>query len=113
MIVFETSQIFVGKVKRILANMYDSRYFVLSDAFNKYDYTGDGRLSFKEFSEAWRDLGLKASGEEFRDAFNQVDMDKSGLVDVHEFKTAVKDNVNSYSFCFSEYSFFCVSDSRN
>jgi len=64
----------------------------LTDAFNKYDYTGDGRLSFKEFSEAWRDLGLKASGEELRDAFNQVDMDKSGLVDVHEFKTAVKDN---------------------
>jgi len=64
----------------------------LSDAFNKYDYTGDGRLSYKEFGEAWRDLGLKASGDELRDAFNQVDMDKSGLVDVHEFKTAVKDN---------------------
>lgn len=64
----------------------------LTDAFNKFDYTGDGRLSFKEFSEAWRDLGLKGSGEELRDAFNVVDTDKSGLVDVHEFKTAIKDN---------------------
>jgi len=64
----------------------------LTDAFNKFDYTGDGRLSFKEFSEAWRDLGLNASGEELRDAFNVVDTDKSGLVDVHEFKTAIKDN---------------------
>jgi len=64
----------------------------LTDAFNKFDYTGDGRLSYKEFSEAWRDLGLKGSGEELRDAFNVVDSDKSGLVDVHEFKTAIKDN---------------------
>jgi len=64
----------------------------LTDAFNKYDYTGDGRLSYKEFTEAWSDLGLKGSGDELRDAFNQVDMDKSGLVDVHEFKTAIKDN---------------------
>jgi len=64
----------------------------LTDAFNKYDYTGDGRLSFKEFADAWRELGLKGSQEELRDAFNTVDQDKSGLVDVHEFKTAVKDN---------------------
>jgi len=64
----------------------------LTDAFNKFDYTNDGRLSFKEFGEAWRYLGLKASGDELREAFDVVDTDKSGLVDVHEFKTAVKDN---------------------
>ena len=47
-------------------------FYFMSDAFNKYDYTGDGRLAFKEFTESWRDLGLKASGEELRDAFNQL-----------------------------------------
>lgn len=64
----------------------------LTDAFNKFDYSNDGRLSFKEFAEAWRDLGLKGAGDELRDAFNTVDADGSGLVDVHEFKTAIKDN---------------------
>jgi len=34
----------------------------LTDAFNKFDYTGDGRLSYKEFSEAWRDLGARRGG---------------------------------------------------
>lgn len=64
----------------------------LGDAFNKFDYTGDGRLSFKEFGEAWLELGLKGSPDELRDAFNAVDTDKSGLVDVNEFKSAIKEN---------------------
>ena len=48
--------------------------------------------------EGFGHLGFKVSCDELRDAFDQVDMDKTGLVDVHEFKTAVKDNVTLEHF---------------
>jgi len=64
----------------------------LRDAFNKFDHSRDERLNYKEFCDAWRELGLKGSGEELRAAFDEVDTDKSGLVDFHEFKTAISDN---------------------
>jgi len=64
----------------------------LSNAFDKFDNSRDGRLNFKEFQSAWKELGLKASVAELRDAFNVVDTDKSGLIDKHEFISAVKDN---------------------
>lgn len=64
----------------------------LSDAFDKFDHSRDGRLQYSEFADAWRELGLKASQDELRKAFEEVDSDKSGLVDKFEFMTAVKDN---------------------
>lgn len=64
----------------------------LTDAFNKFDYSRDGRLGFNEFSKAWTDLGLKASPEELREAFDSVDTNSSGFVDRSEFISAVKES---------------------
>jgi len=64
----------------------------LTDAFNKFDYSRDGRLGFNEFSKAWSDLGLKASPEELQQAFNAVDTNSSGFVDRAEFISAIKES---------------------
>jgi len=64
----------------------------LKNAFDKFDHSRDGRLNYKEFGDAWRELGLKGSGEELRAAFDEVDTDKSGLVDFHEFNSAISEN---------------------
>jgi len=64
----------------------------LTDAFNKFDYTRDGRLELKEFGKAWEELGLTASPEELQESFNTVDTNSSGYVDRSEFIAAVKDN---------------------
>jgi len=64
----------------------------LDDAFQKFDHSGDDKLNFQEFAEAWNFLGLKGTGDELRDAFDQVDTDKSDFVDRPEFGMALKDN---------------------
>ena len=40
--------------------------------------------------EAWMFLGLKGSEDEIQDSFASVDTNNSGLVDIDEFKTAIK-----------------------
>lgn len=64
----------------------------LGDAFDKFDHSRDGSLQYKEFCDAWAELGLKGSSEETRAAFDEVDANKSGLVDKREFIDAVKSN---------------------
>merc|ERR1719204_648151 len=64
----------------------------LTDAFNKFDYSRDGRLELKEFGKAWEELGLSATPEELRESFNTVDTNASGYVDRSEFIAAVKDS---------------------
>jgi Ca2+-binding EF-hand superfamily protein len=62
----------------------------LTDAFNKFDTSKDGKLGEWEFTQAWFFLGLKGSEDEIAEAFKSVDADNSGLVDLSEFKKAIK-----------------------
>merc|ERR1712037_787854 len=62
----------------------------LTDAFNKFDDDNSGELGSWEFAQAWVFLGLKGSESEIADAFKAVDTNKSGLIDINEFKTAIK-----------------------
>merc|ERR1712025_324062 len=62
----------------------------LTEAFNKFDEDKSGQLGLWEFQQAWFFLELKGSEEEIRDAFKKVDSNNSDLVDLDEFKTAIK-----------------------
>merc|ERR1712038_1054370 len=62
----------------------------LTDAFNKFDEDGSGQLGQWEFQQAWFFLGLKGSEGEIQDAYKGVDTNNSGLIDLDEFKTAIK-----------------------
>jgi Ca2+-binding EF-hand superfamily protein len=62
----------------------------LSDAFNKFESSGDGRLGQWEFMQAWSFLGLKGSEEEIKESFTKVDTDGSGLIDLNEFIEAIR-----------------------
>merc|ERR1712019_202926 len=50
----------------------------LTEAFNNFDSSADGRIDFTEFTKAWESLGLNGTTEELRIAFNSVDSDRSG-----------------------------------
>merc|ERR1712048_677282 len=62
----------------------------LTDAFNKFDDDGSGKLGKWEFTQAWLFLGLKGTDEEIAEAYDGVDTDGSGVIDIEEFKTAIK-----------------------
>jgi len=62
----------------------------LTEAFNKFDEDGSGRLGKWEFAQAWLFLGLKGTEEEINEAYEGVDTDGSGVIDINEFKTAIK-----------------------
>ena len=65
----------------------------LSEAFNKFDSSGDGHLDQWEFKQAWFFLGLKGTQNEITSAFNNVDADNSGYVDLQEFIKTIKSEV--------------------
>merc|ERR1712110_709525 len=62
----------------------------LTDAFRRFDDNGNGTLDSWEFTQAWTWLGLKGSKDEIEDAFTSVDRDNSGVIDLDEFRNAIK-----------------------
>lgn len=62
----------------------------LTDAFNKFDEDRSGQLGAWEFQQAWFYLGLKGSETEIKEAFGNVDNNNSGMIDIDEFKNAIK-----------------------
>ena len=62
----------------------------LTEAFNKFDESGDNELGSWEFQQAWFYLGLKGTEAEIQDAFKDVDTNNSGLIDNAEFLKAIK-----------------------
>eukprot|EP00492_Amphilonche_elongata_P002336 TRINITY_DN2594_c0_g1_i1.p1 TRINITY_DN2594_c0_g1~~TRINITY_DN2594_c0_g1_i1.p1 ORF type:complete len:305 (+),score=98.53 TRINITY_DN2594_c0_g1_i1:158-1072(+) len=64
----------------------------LKQAFNKFDKDSSGELGEWEFTQAWVFLGLKGSEDEIKESFKSVDTNKSGLIDLKEFQTAIKND---------------------
>merc|ERR1712062_231209 len=62
----------------------------LTEAFNKFDEDNSGQLGQWEFQQAWFFLGLKGTELEIKEAFKSVDVNNSGLVDLNEFKEAIR-----------------------
>ena len=56
----------------------------------RFDSSRDGKLGRWEFTQAWYYLGLKGTENEITSAFNSVDSDNSGLVDLNEFISAIR-----------------------
>ena len=42
-------------------------------------------MAFPEYTEAWKFLGQPGSAADIKNAFDSVDVDKSGLIDWQEF----------------------------
>ena len=59
---------------------------VLKQTFEKFDKDNSGILENHEFHQAWAFLGLMGTKEEVDRAFQEVDTDKSGKIDLDEFK---------------------------
>jgi Ca2+-binding EF-hand superfamily protein len=62
-----------------------SFYKQLNETFDAFDKDGSGELAFPEYTAAWRFLNQPGSSTDIRNAFNSVDVDRSGLVDRDEF----------------------------
>ena len=79
--------------QKVLETTKETRVVFLRDTFNKFDSSEDGCHGMWEFKQAWLHLGLKGSESEISNAFKSVDTDDSGLVDLEEFMTAIRNEV--------------------
>merc|ERR1719499_1137305 len=64
-------------------------YRQLMETFDAFDKDGNGELQFPEYTSAWRFLSQPGSDQDIRNAFNSVDIDRSGLVDRDEFVLSI------------------------
>ena len=60
-------------------------YKTLKDTFNAFDKDGNAELQYPEYNEAWKFLSLQGGESDIKNAFDSVDVDKSGLVEWSEF----------------------------
>merc|ERR1712038_416326 len=60
-------------------------YRQLMETFDAFDKDGNGELQFPEYTSAWRFLNQPGSDSDIKNAFDGVDVDRSGLVDRDEF----------------------------
>jgi Ca2+-binding EF-hand superfamily protein len=65
----------------------------IKEAFERFDEDNSGQLGDWEFVQAWLFLGLKGSETEIQNAFKEVDTDSSGLVNLNEFTTSIRNSV--------------------
>merc|ERR1712110_522980 len=63
---------------------------ILRATFDKFDKDQSGVLENEEFHKAWGFLKLKGSRTEVDRAFQDVDSDGSGRIDIEEFMRAIK-----------------------
>merc|ERR1712051_988990 len=57
----------------------------LNDTFKAFDRDNNATLQFPEYQEAWRFLNLPGDANAAKQAFDNVDIDRNGNVDIEEF----------------------------
>merc|ERR1712025_64076 len=57
----------------------------LNDTFKAFDRDNNATLQFPEYQEAWRFLNLPGDNNAAKKAFDSVDIDRNGNVDIEEF----------------------------
>jgi len=81
----------------------------IESAFHTFDTDGSGNIDAFELKLAMRALGMKVSEEEIATIMEEVDVDRSGEIDIDEFLEVVrpgiggKDSLFDVKKCFSEY----------
>merc|ERR1719237_1665652 len=60
-------------------------YNDLNDTFKAFDRDNNATLQFPEYQEAWRFLNLPGDNTAAKTAFDSVDIDRNGNVDLEEF----------------------------
>jgi len=60
-------------------------YRTVSETFEAFDKDGSGELQYPEYNAAWKFLNQPGGEQDIRNAFNSVDVDRSGNVDKDEF----------------------------
>merc|ERR1719494_546549 len=64
-------------------------YMTLKDTFNAFDRDGNAELQFPEYMEAWKFLQQPGTEKEIKGAFDSVDIDGSGMVQLDEFMFSI------------------------
>ena len=59
----------------------------LAEAFAHFDVNGDGKIDFSEFQQALASLGIEMKPLEAREVFEVIDQDRSGCINIHEFRS--------------------------
>jgi len=57
----------------------------LKEAFKLFDKDGDGSITWVELGQVMKQLGQNPSDDELKDMVNEVDKDRNGTIDFHEF----------------------------
>jgi Ca2+-binding EF-hand superfamily protein len=72
-------------------------YKTLEDTFNAFDKDGNAELGWKEYLEAWRFLDQPGTDSDVKRAFDAVDINGSGLVEMDEFMFSIMgEKANKY-----------------
>jgi len=80
-LVYETEGIFMINHDPAMEQLFDD----LNDIFEAYDRDNNDTLQFSEYQAAWRFLNLPADANADKQAFDSVDIDRDGNVDLTEF----------------------------
>merc|ERR1711907_13310 len=62
-------------------------------AFKMFDSDGSGAISTSEFRNVCLEIGMQPTDRELEDMVNELDQDKSGDIDLHEFLLAMQSKI--------------------
>ena len=62
----------------------------LKEAFDRFDNHKRGKITYDQFENGLKDLGLELSKAEVRELLRETDTNRDGTVDFNEFVTMMK-----------------------
>ena len=68
----------------------------LKRLLRRLDYSGDGKLSMKEFRAGLREFGLQLTAGESDQIFTYFDADRSGYLDVNELMRGLRGDLSPF-----------------
>ena len=69
----------------IVDNLTDEQIIEFREAFQAFDKDGSGSITAKELGTVMRSLGQNLNESEIKEIIDEVDEDKNGTIDFHEF----------------------------
>jgi len=76
------------EIKDLSKSNVDSMFF--RELFKRFDKDGNGSLSFDEFNDLCKNMGLMMSDEQALELFSKVDADKDNKIGMNEFEDAAQ-----------------------